>query len=675
MKPLPFILLLTLAAFVRTYSQNNPPVAVNDTISGFFGYPIQVHLLQNDYDPDGDSIYVSHNPSYTTRINDSTWEFFMNGFSVDYATSRSFLYMLKDQNGASTLANLVFNLKSPLRYEMLDINNINALISPVGQHFWDFETARFEVPKGSGKMALLNHAVWIGGLDAGGNLHMAAERYRQSGADFVQGPISTVHDSTFLKKWNSVWKLSKPEIEYHIANWNHTGYQPISAIKTWPAHGDILQGQTADIAPFYDHDNNGTYDPYAGDYPLIRGDQAIFFIINDSARIHTESHGQIAGIEIHGMAYAFNQPGDSLLFNTIFFHYDILNRSALDYHEAYIGLFTDFDLGNPVDDYIGCDVVNGMTYAYNGDDYDEDSTFLGGGSYLGYGANPPALGVKVIGGPYLTDDGIDNPANGCDNSINGLNFGDNIIDNERMGLTNSVNLFNSTGPYYMTDPQTAPDYYQLARSIWRDATHMVFGGHGHINSGGVGPECEYMFPDNSDTLCNWGTQGVPPNGGYNQNGKFWTESEAGNAPGDRRGVSSVGPFTMNAGQSVPFDYCFTFAWDNSTNLPSAKLLKNRVSTLSEKAADLISLPLNYTLVINESAVPSKLSIIPNPAKNWITIVTNEKTAQPFYIFDLNGKTVTQGILHEGNTHVDIEQLKAGVYVVKSGSRWARFVKM
>ena len=41
-----------------------------------------------------------------------------------------------------------------------------------------------------------------------------------------------------------------------------------------------------------------------------------------------------------------------------------------------------------------------------------------------YGDYPPAQGIVILGGPYMDADGIDNPDNECDESINGVGFGD-----------------------------------------------------------------------------------------------------------------------------------------------------------------------------------------------------------------------------------------------------------
>jgi hypothetical protein len=161
-------------------------------------------------------------------------------------------------------------------------------------------------------------------------------------------------------------------------------------ISNYPANGNLLNGESENIAPYYDFNNDGVYNPSNGDFPLIRGDQAVLFIMNDVARLHLESQSNPLGVEILGMAYAFDAPFDSTLNNTIFFHYDIINKSEVDYHDTYLGIFTDFDLGFYQDDRIQSDVEKGMFFAYNGKPVD------GNGQSNAYGDNPPAIGVKVI---------------------------------------------------------------------------------------------------------------------------------------------------------------------------------------------------------------------------------------------------------------------------------------
>ncbi|MBK7029496.1 MAG: hypothetical protein IPH45_09895 [Bacteroidales bacterium] len=546
MKKLLFIL-SCLSLFTNVFSQNNPPVAVNDTVRPVIGFPFEVNILKNDFDPDGDSLFV---PLFEIfRINDSTWEIPPDYYdSNDHYDSIVYKkYFLKDEHGAMALGSIVIIRKGTPRYDSLDINNIKALISPFGNHFWDLERARSEVPKGSATTSIFNHALWIGGLNDSSQLCLAVELYRQVGTDFFMGPISSFHDSTFPLKWNRVWKLDKNQILFHRNHWAEQGYSPIEVIENWPAHGTVHFEQSANIAPFYDSDQDGKYEPHQGDYPIIRGDQAVFFVLNDAKDIHTESSGRALGIEIHGMAYAYDRPDDSTLNNTIFMHYEILNRSLSTYTNTMIGLFCEFDLGSVNDDFLGCDVTNGLIYVYNGYPFD------GNGENGTYGCTPPAFGLKLIGGPFLENDGLDNEKGNCDEGINGLNFGDKIPDNERMGLSYFVNgTINGEFGY----PPSG--FYNLMRSIRNNGFPYMFGDSlvpdfmfGYNYSGGEGPACRYFYPGNSDTLCNWGTYGLAPNGGYNTDGHFWTDSLF-EDPGDRRGLGSVGPFTFQPGESIPW---------------------------------------------------------------------------------------------------------------------------
>ena len=192
-----------------------------------------------------------------------------------------------------------------------------------------------------------------------------------------------------------------------------------------------------------------------------------------------------------------------------FYTYEIINRSSFRLTETYFSQWVDTDLGYAQDDFVGCDVVRGLGYCYNGKAID------GLGKPDHYGLQPPAIGVDFFQGPYMDADGIDNPdttASGgimCDESINGVNFGDSIIDNERFGMRKFVYHNNTGGNAAMTDPDLAPEYYQFLRGFWKDGVRMRYGGNAHPSAGGNGPECDFMFPDETDP-CDWGTGGIPP---------------------------------------------------------------------------------------------------------------------------------------------------------------------
>ena len=468
----------------------------------------------------------------------------------------------------------------------LNINNVRTRINSGGDMWWDFVDAQYEIPNGSKKTSMFAGALWIGGTDINGQLKLAAHRYRQFGNDFFPGPL-TIDGTAAISveecvNYDRMHVIYRSDVDEFIAAFNNPGDYPGYSIPTYfyeyPAHGDQSKGQSFYLAPFYDNDEDGVYNPDAGDYPyydinnvlcheniptietelglveggiladqVLKGDQTIWWVFNDKGNIHTETQGIAIGLEIRSQAFAFTTNDE--INNMTFYSFEIINRSTYTLQETYMSLWTDPDLGYSSDDYIGCDVMRGLGYAYNGDSYDED----GNGAY-GYGDQPPAVGIDFFQGPYMDPDGLDNPAfkkyedtsgavivENCNEAINGVNFGNDIVDDERYGMRRFVYHNNSGVPWYMTDPDIAIEYYNLLRGVWKDNTRMLYGGNAHYSSGAYGPECDFMFPDETDP-CDWGTGGVPPNGV-----RKWTEETAGNQPLDRRFMQSAGPFTLRPG--------------------------------------------------------------------------------------------------------------------------------
>ena len=69
----------------------------------------------------------------------------------------------------------------------LDVNNVRATMLGGGDMWWDLNEAQYEIPKGGFKNSLFAGALWIGGVDDGGQLKAAAQTYRQGGDDFWPG--------------------------------------------------------------------------------------------------------------------------------------------------------------------------------------------------------------------------------------------------------------------------------------------------------------------------------------------------------------------------------------------------------------------------------------------------------------------------------------------------------
>lgn len=342
---------------------------------------------------------------------------------------------------------------------VLDTNQIKARINNHGSLFWNTQTgaSAFEFPKDSGTHANFAAALWLGGYDNGGVLHTAAQTYNQNGFDYQIGPVSTQRNSTYLGKYNQVWKISKRQIQNHQQNYNNSGYQVPTNLATWPGNGDPSNGESVMLAPFVDLNQNGVYEPASGDYPNIRGDQAAFFILNDALSTHGASGGTPLGVEIHVMAYSYDGPPP--VGQTIFVSYKIINRGNNNFPNLYASIWQDVDLGNYSDDVLGSDVGKGLFFTYNNNDVDAP----GVGSY---GAHPPASGCLPMGAlPY------------------------------------AMMTFNNSGSN-LGNPSTPVHFFNFMRALWKDGTALTHGGNGY-NSGGVVTRYAYSWDTNPNAPSNW----------------------------------------------------------------------------------------------------------------------------------------------------------------------------
>jgi len=278
----------------------------------------------------------------------------------------------------------------------LDLNDANALVNDGGVFFNDAanQGPGYEVTQGDGAHAIFSMAFWFGGTDANQQLKLSAQKYDNL-ADQFKGPLSTdgtaTADNTVI---NSLYSVLKSEIDDHIANYTSPGYVLPASIANWPAHGDVSLDQDYYLAPFVDVDSDGNYNPMAGDYPCIRGDKAIYVIMNDKGDVHA-SGGDPIGIEMHYMFYEYeNEPG---LENTTFIHMRMINRGTQTLNDFKVSTFLDGDLGYSGDDYMGADSVRNMLFFYNGDDFDEDQT-----EGIGYGSAPPAIGLVSLADDFAS---------------------------------------------------------------------------------------------------------------------------------------------------------------------------------------------------------------------------------------------------------------------------------
>jgi hypothetical protein len=498
----------------------------------------------------------------------------------------------------------------------MQFNDVKALIEQGGSMFQNRQAgvAAYEVPKGSNRFAIFAGALWMGGTDVNGQLKLAALRYR-SGNDFWPGPLtvtpgtgnynpgSPVGDDAVrdfgdaninpdeciafdrfdsirkadVIKFNIWWECNSGVTTEGCDDIVAPTNAELNCIYNWPAHGDVSKGQDYFLAPFYDRDGDGNYNPDNGDHPWyddilgrddiecgidrrvsLYGDITYWWVFNDKGNIHTETNGDPIGMEIRAQAFSFATNDE--VNRMTFYNYELINRGTQTLYNTYFAQYLDADVGNYADDYTGCDVSRGLGYMYNGDLNDESD-----GGRLGYGENPPAIGCDFFEGPYQDADGTDNPGPYFDEATQtnivpsvvealanggivykgiGIGYSDGIIDNERFGMRRFT-YYTSTSAYPYNDPGPAAEYYNFMEGQWANGSEMYFGGLGYEGSTGVDPTTlsDYMFPGNSDPL-HWSTSGADMSASF-PNG--WDESTSNNPPGDRRFVQSAGPFTLKPG--------------------------------------------------------------------------------------------------------------------------------
>jgi hypothetical protein len=419
----------------------------------------------------------------------------------------------------------------------LDINNVRTVILTGGDMWWKLDNvAYYQVPKGGTVSSIFAGSLWIGGLDAGGQLKVAAMTYRQNGNDFWPGPLDTTTvsiDGTTCTAFDKHWKILRKDVDdflLYTQGQAPAGYSVPLVIQTWPGNGDASLGQGHYLAPFVDVDGDGFYNWTVGDYPAydetgqlgcskfqLFGDQSLWWVFNDKGNVHSETGAASIGLEIQAQAFAFSTNDE--INNMTFYQYKIINRSTVALNNTYFGQWTDADLGDYQDDYVGCDVKRGLGYTYNGDQNDGTSALPSLGSY---GANPPAIGMDFFEGPLADPgDGIDNDRDGnIDES------GEQIIMSKFVYYNNDFSIIGN--------PENATHYYNYLSGFWKDGTPFTYGG----NAYGGGTVCDFMFPGDSDPT-GWGTNFQPQ--------PLWSEASVGNTPGDRRMMQSAGPFTLQPG--------------------------------------------------------------------------------------------------------------------------------
>jgi len=425
-----------------------------------------------------------------------------------------------------------------------DINNVRSRLMTGGDMWYDrgTGTARYEVPKGSGKNSLFAGSVWVGGIDDQKALKVAAQLYRSKGNDYWPGPtqvdasgVNLAPDKTICSDWDRFWKIDKSTLidfqdRVKRGDLSYASDPVFQSIREWPATGNRNAVGTSGLpldqltnnnyikyqrnyAPFVDADGDGMYDYTKGDYPDILGDQYIWWVFNDMGNVKLQTGTNAIGMEVQTSAFAYSSK--DYLNDATFIFYKLINRGTLNLDSTYMATWTDADLGDAFDDYIGCDTARSLGILYNGKSID------GTGKPTDYGSQVPMIGVDFFIGPKRrTYDSL-----GTHVGPHGHYFEDTL------GMT-VFNYFTNSGTLPYGDPSTGLEIYRVMTAFDKVGTHL------HMDMGacpggstgfGPGPDVNFVYFGNPDKPGEW------------------SECQCNNTPGDRRFVHSSGPFKLEAG--------------------------------------------------------------------------------------------------------------------------------
>lgn len=492
-----------------------------------------------------------------------------------------------------------FSVHSQVAITSLSANNANAIVSDVGVLFNNIPTGYggYEIPNGSGVNAIYTASMWFGGKDVNDQLKMAITSfYNSNNQDMWPGALDTLGTANPIAPNplnGTIWTVTRQELINHIMNYAQPGYSPPTGIMNWPAHGNVALGQAFHLAPFVDLDADGVYEPQDGEYPCIKGDVATYLIIHDKGGIHGSGSDPI-GIEQHYMLYQYQT--NDLLNDVTFIDTKIINRGTQTLFDFENSFFMDSDLGNYSDDFFGSDSTRNLMYFYNSDNFDESN-----GGVLGYGANPPAIGLVCLSHDIT-----------------------------------SVRSFSNGSPGH-GDPSNPTECMNVMHGL-------DLSGGSILDNNGMPTKFEYC-------------------GNPNVNGS-WSEYGQGNPGSDRRGLMSVNTGTLVPYQSYSISYALVYAQDGD-NLNSVTALFDAVDDIQVRYDNGDFDGCFQSLLRLEDHESGSFALYPNPNNGRFNVdlsgLIGDCTVQ---LIDMSGRILQQQSYSSGHVEEIVTTAQAGVYVVK-----------
>ena len=533
---------------------------------------------------------------------------------------------------------LVAQLPKPTATAILDVNNVEIGVSNTGT-IWqsDHAEGQYYFPNDTSKADSLKSrliftgGIWMKARETGGSLHLAAQTYNDTN-EYYAGPIdnSGIVNSISCNLWNRIFSCTRVDINT-FRNYVNSFGTPVSLssipldIINWPGKGNPHLSATGmildhDIAPFVDVNQDGIYDPINGDFPCIKGDKSLFYVINDKGP-HRVSSGDPLNAEIHVLNYSFKK--SSIINNTTFYDVSVLNRSINNYNDFKLGIFVDCDLGCFNNDYVACNPSKNLAIGYNA--FSTDPCFRG------YGNTPAVLGVKFLNTP-----------------LNNLGV--------QTGLTSFNHFLPFSGPQGL--PPNTFGYNNFLDGLWSDGSDLTLNGEG---IGGTIPT-KFVFPGNPSIPSQWSEH-------HNQ-------ISGSNLSIDRKFLMTTGAYDLPINGRLNFTFAVLSVLTDSSDYPYPNfdsIIIPQADSVQE-FYDAIHLYCNDGIsgIDNQLDLSSRATVFPNPLTgNQLNIIFDNDFQRGNYdvqIRNINGQIIYTNKMEINSTKQIIDlsgvNLSKGFYAIQ-----------
>jgi len=354
---------------------------------------------------------------------------------------------------------------------VFDANSLLMFVTNTGSFAYDKAASMGKndglyFPKGTNKSVIFAAGVWLA-AKVNGAVRTSVAEYAN---DFVPGPMK---DGTFQGDQGG-FRVYKIEVGDNRSN--SLDYQD------WPFDDGAPAAKNAAGEDSLDADGTRI--------PLLMGDQALWAVFNDAdpaGRLSDEGSGSAGPLGVEVQCYVWGYARAGALGQTIFMRYTLINKGGKRLDDAYVTIWSDPDLGDASDDFVGCDTTLSLGYAYNAG---EDGI---------YGVAAPAVGFDFFQGPIV-------PAPGQKAWVSSR--GDSIDGYRNLPMVSFNKYLN------LEDPSNNVEAYNYILGLGKDGSPYINPVTGEVST--------YVF------------SGDPVSG------EGWLDVN----PADRRFMESSGPFTM-----------------------------------------------------------------------------------------------------------------------------------